>query len=288
MSYRTILVPMIGVEAEGAALATALGVAKRFNGHVEAVFAQPDPRESMLMLGDGLSASVIEQILRAAETATAARRKIARRQFDTAVAVAGTAIVEAAVSLDHPSVRWREVVGNPPDAMIRESRVSDLAVIDQAAVALDPGATEILESVLLYGGRPVLLAPAEVPAAVGTSIAIAWDGGAEAARAVAGALPLLRRAETVHVMTAEAYELDLHASDRLADYLAWSGIKATVVPIDAGHESIGAALLHAAGRQGDDLVVMGGYGHSRMREMILGGATRHVLRHAKVPVLLAH
>ena len=122
---------------------------------------------------------------------------------------------------------------------------------------------------------------------IGERVAIAWNDSAEAARALAFALPFVEAASVVHVLTAETWRTQFEATEDLADYLEWRGIMCERRAIEA-EDDVGAALLQAASAAGADLLVMGGYGRSRLRELVLGGVTRHVLTHAQLPVLLAH
>jgi nucleotide-binding universal stress UspA family protein len=101
-------------------------------------------------------------------------------------------------------------------------------------------------------------------------------------------MPFLRRAGTVHILTAATSITSAEEAGRLADYLAWHGIQARINTIEPANEPVGSALMTRASELGADFLVMGGYGHSRMREMILGGVTRYVLAHPGLPVLMAH
>jgi nucleotide-binding universal stress UspA family protein len=133
----------------------------------------------------------------------------------------------------------------------------------------------------------VLVAPPKAPAKLGGTVAIAWNGSAQAARAVEGALPFLAGAK-VTVLTAAEKDEFVAAPAELSAYLAWHGVSASTATVEADSDAAGEALLAEAGKLGADLLVMGGYGHSRVREVILGGVTYHVLGNAEIPVLMAH
>jgi len=137
-------------------------------------------------------------------------------------------------------------------------------------------------------GRPVLLAPATMPRRLGTSVAIAWNGSIEASNAVSSALPFITRAKTVTAITVLEGGGQDQNLDGLIAYLRWHGVRAKVSRARNRGGDVGKALTGAASRAKADLLVMGAYTHSRMREMILGGVTNHVLHSAKIPVLLAH
>jgi nucleotide-binding universal stress UspA family protein len=126
-----------------------------------------------------------------------------------------------------------------------------------------------------------------VPDTIGKVVALAWNGSAQAARAVAGALPLLRNAEQIHVLTAASARTEVERADGLVRYLAWHGVsceRQAMYPTT----QVGAALLGRARELGADLLVMGGYGRSRVSELVFGGVTRTVLGQYDLPILLAH
>lgn len=179
------------------------------------------------------------------------------------------------------------------------ARAADLVVMSQAETA-HASSADLAAHVVLHAGRPVLIVPAAVqPASVARHALVAWDASREAARALQLALPLLRQASQVSVALIDTAppgrdSFDARAVDPLV-YLKRHGIDATLVQhtIDGQHRAfqrnaIGEALLSLTVDRGADLLVMGGYGHSRMRETILGGVTRSVLEGMTTPVLMAH
>lgn len=171
---------------------------------------------------------------------------------------------------------------------------SDLIVISQTNLE-DPDARvlpDFPEFLIMSSGRPVLVIPHSGSfETVGGNVLVAWDAGASATRAVTSAIPLLRRADIVNIAVFNAEKQgDAHGEEPGADialYLARHGIKVNVVPSGSGID-VGNALLSTAMDLESDLLVMGGYGHSRFREMLMGGATRTVLQSMTIPVLMAH
>lgn len=176
------------------------------------------------------------------------------------------------------------------------ARTADLAVIGPAAV----GGVDIAAHVIANAGRPVLLVPAEGGrATVGRRILVSWDGGREAARALQLALPLLKDADQVSIAVFEVASDEQKVADALAaDPRSWllrHGVASTldVIPVDhhlrlSRRHEVGERLLSLADERDADLLVMGAYGHSRLRESILGGVTRTVLASMTLPVLMGH
>lgn len=169
------------------------------------------------------------------------------------------------------------------------ARLHDLTVIGGARG--DNGSEAILNAALFASGRPLIRVPGEEQARFALDrIMVAWDGGVAASRAVADAMPVLRQAKHVQVVRiTDDARAEAHVpSIDLARHLTRNGVKVEVHDASRDGASIGRALLREAGRMEADLLVMGGYGHSRLRETILGGATRSILEEARLPVLLSH
>jgi nucleotide-binding universal stress UspA family protein len=206
----------------------------------------------------------------------------ARELFDAAVHAAGVARAE-----------WRAIEGGILDTARLHARYFDLTVVGQGIDVEDPtGALSVLpEDLALSIGRPVLVIPryGTFPA-LGDQVLVAWNASREAVRAVNDALPLLRRAQKVTVLSVDPGD---HPDQRLpgADvtlHLARHGVNAVAAQTRGADISVGDVLLSYAADIGADLIVCGAYGHSRLREMVLGGATRHLLKHMTVPLLMSH
>ena len=286
---RTILCPVCGGQVDRLTLPTAFNVARGFGAHVDVVFARPSPTDTVPIIGEGLSSGLIDQITEAAERDWRMRCRAARAAFDQVRATFGADERDVPPGPGSLSTAWRQKVGREDSVVRHMSALSDLVILTNEAGGREGShLSATVEAVLLQGGRPVLLVPHHAPHHVGASVAIAWNGRPQCARAVSGALPLLKMAEAVHVLTAATARTDPAVAGELVDYLAWHGIDAQASRIDPGEAPVGAALLRAAAELGADLLVMGGYGHSRLRELILGGVTRFVMANAGLPVLMAH
>lgn len=176
--------------------------------------------------------------------------------------------------------------------VVERARLASLTVVGQAAHDGEeelPGA-ELLNQLLLASGRPVLVVPETEPAAEapGRRVTVAWNGTRESARALADAMPVLALAEGVLVVAVGQGAAGLDSLTEIGRHLARHDITAKCRQMQAADHDVGAAILAAAAEFEADLVVMGGWGHSRMREVILGGVTRHTLRHALLPLLMSH
>jgi nucleotide-binding universal stress UspA family protein len=293
MTVRTILAPLSGGAASEGAVETACRLAQRFAAHLEVLHVRADPRDTLPLLGQDISAPVAGELIELATRESAETAAKAKAIFDAAVTRHGIALRETPGNLGQAaagaiSAAWREELGHAPVVVARRARLNDLVVLGQSGRVQDKPHTDTLEEVVTRGGRPVLLAPARPGAPIGEVVAVAWNASPEAARAVGAALPFLSRASEVHVLTAGDKD-DAPADAELAAYLAWHGISAVphgVHKLDG--VGTGELLLAAARDAGADLLVMGGYGHAPWREMIFGGATRQVVGTSRLPILLAH
>jgi nucleotide-binding universal stress UspA family protein len=147
-------------------------------------------------------------------------------------------------------------------------------------------AHDTVQAALLETGRPLLLAPPAVPATLGEAVLLAWNASPQAARAVSSALPFLRQAVRVTIMSVGNGPEPEPTADQLARSLAWHGIAAEVRRIEQGSQRVRDILLSEAAAMAANLLVLGAYSHSRMRQVVFGGVTEHMLDHAELPVLM--
>jgi len=210
--------------------------------------------------------------------------------FDRAVAQASIAVVEP--SQDAPAAGatacWLDVEGEFPMDIAAHARLADLTVMRAPDDDAPYGPVGVAEAVLIDSGRPLLLTPTAGLAAPPKSALIAWNGGAEAARAVASALPLLPTVKSIVAATVGECVWRGPDTEDLVQGLKRRGYDARAQKIDEGGASAGELLLKAAQEAGADLIIAGGYSHSRWREAILGGVTRFMIRQGETPVLLVH
>jgi nucleotide-binding universal stress UspA family protein len=286
MSIRKILAPVDGSERSRTALRTAFQVGQIFGAHVLAMHVRVDPTQAVPFVGEGMSGAVVQELIELTEREVAARAAVAREIFDQLQLSTGVPKLSVPASVG-PAAAWAESVGREEDTLVRCGRLADLIVVARPA---DPDSLGhvTLSRALFETGRPVLVAGLEEAESIGQRIVIAWNGGVQAARAISAALPFLAEAAWVTVIRV-GHERDDATTGLpdVAEYLAWHGIMAETHPI-VSRGSIGEALTDAVSASGADLVVMGGYSHSRLRELILGGVTRHMLEKTVLPLLLAH
>lgn len=214
------------------------------------------------------------------------------RQLEDIAFAARGSFVSWAAQLGVRQAAWQVAEGYLPSVLEQIGNWHDLLVLGRGADA-PSGTTQMLGNLVLTAGLPCIVVPPE-PASTFTldCIALAWNGTAEAIRAVHAARPLLRRAKRVLVLHGEsrypASGVGWKPEFELSAYLQRHDIQAEEQLIVNGNDEAGAILLDAATRCQADLLVMGAYGRTRFSEWVFGGATRHVLGHASIPVLMRH
>ncbi len=287
MPIRKLLLPLTGTAAGEAALATALMAARIFRAHVTCLHVRVDSRDVAPLAGEGLSGAMIEQMMTATDQESGTRSAAVRAMFDGFVAQHGVRLAEPAFGSEVATASFASIVGREEDLVAQRARLADLTVVPHPEAGDDVSSSDALHAVLFDSGRPVLIAPHDVPATIGTRVCVAWNGTAESAAAVQGILPWLQRAEAVRVLTSADYQRRGPKGAELAEYLALHGVRAEVQGFEPVDRNVGAGLLAAARAFRADLLGMGAYSHSRLRQLILGGVTRHVLEAADLPVLMS-
>ncbi len=286
MAIRKLLLPLTGTAAGEAALATSLQIARLWNAHVLALHVRVDSRDVAPLAGEGLSGAMIEEMMTATERESNDRAHAVRAMFDRFVAQHEVVVGEPRPGSPNATASFAAVIGREEDLVAQQARLADLTVVPHPEAGEDVSSSDALHAVLFDSGRPVLLSPQVEPATVGTRICLGWNGTAESASAVSAAIPWLKRAEAVRILSADGYQRRGPAAPELAAYLALHEVDADIVMFQPSGGTVGAGLLAAARDFGCDLLAMGAYSHSRLRQLILGGVTRHVLERANLPVMM--
>jgi nucleotide-binding universal stress UspA family protein len=286
---KTILVRATDDASGAAAYAAAGCVARRFGAHIDALHVRPDPVEAAVaMSSEGAGGTLLSGIIDSIERDTEASEAKARTQFATYCSDAGLSLVADPAKSAGPSAMFHVETGQEGRWMSMYARTSDLTVASRGVPGDDAMARSTLGALLLETGRPLLIpAAAAPPPDVAHHIAIGWKATPQAARAIAFAMPFLAHAANVTILSVEEEGRGRDDAERLIRYLGWHGISACVERLSAGPNGAAATLLTAAKAE-NGLLVMGGYGHTRLREWVFGGFTQQALDHAELPVLIAH
>ena len=285
---KTILVPATGSDRDSAVFASALTVARAFAAHLEFLHVRPDAAATAVaMASDGGGATMVGGLINRLEEEASEREGKAKQLFQSFCEREELAVQDAPPGSQAPSAQWLQEIGAEPYWVAEYGRTADLLVIgrpgEDEGVSLDT-----IEGALIDSGRPLLIPPAAPLTVLPETIAIAWKATPQAARALTAASPFLSTAKQVVVLTvAEDRRAPEEEADRLMAGLRRHGVPVSVRHLRLEAQSAADTLLSAAVEHAA-LLVMGGYGHSRLREWIFGGFTLRVLRGAEVPVLMAH
>ncbi len=276
---KTILVPVEDHPSTQTVVETALLIAQHFDARLDGVALSQDiPALAVEMT----AAWTLSLDSNDRDRAAQAKRQFLNLMLSRAIPRASEG------SVDTRSYRWRS------DEIIRDSQLGALGrVFDLIVLGRPDGKNGVprhstFEAVLFESGRPLVLAPPVAPKTIGSTIVVAWNGSTETARAVAFAMPFLRRADHVSVLAVEGGMVDGPTAEELGEALRANGIKAATVTRSNEGRSTGEAILGHASALKADLLIKGAYTQSRLRQMIFGGATSHILAHADLPVLMAH
>ncbi len=270
---KSILLHVHGDDGQAGRVAAAIAIAQATSGRIHCLQVTPvssyviaEPFGGMFMLS-----SLYDAL---AEQNAAARQEVEAQMKDAAV-----------------PVDWTDFDGGVAQSIVSRSRLADLIVLSQADYERGNGLQPIpiVADVALSAQTPVLAIPvaATAPIRVKGTATIAWNGSPEAATTIRAALPLLRLAGSIVVVTIDGDDASYPAQTAI-DYLALHGITATHRNAASNGDGIGPALIDTVKALDASYVVMGAYGHSRFREALLGGVTRSMLAHSPVPLLLAH
>ena len=275
MSMRAILVPLEQNDYTQSVLSCAHLLASRFGGHIQgfAFF----PMYEVYGFGDMTPLWVTEG--RPSDELAGEARKIFDR-FMRQEAPSGTGDSKVSFS-------WL-TEADPGDIFVAShARVFDITILGRPGYDPSGPRSSTLEAVLFESGRPCLIAPPVPPRELGDNIVIAWNRSTETAVAVAHAMPLLHQAKRVTILTVEGGSVPGPSGEQLANCLKLNGIESQATTLSPGKRTSGETILEYSTSIGADLLIKGAYTQSRLRQMIFGGATSHILGNANLPVFMA-
>lgn len=286
MTIKSILVPLSGAHPAETTLKAAITIAASHQAHIDVLHVHPNLRMISAIYTESGSAPNVEELIRRSEEKAAKNTRNARAAFDKFCKLNGLNYSATKPQVEGVTISWHEEVGYENEWVQHYGRVADLIVFAHPVVT-GVSASLSLETALTDSGRPVLIIPPVSPTHIGSNIAIAWNDSVEAARAVGEARAFLAAAKKVTILNAAEPDRSQFNIESLRRLLEWHGASADIKQV-ASEGNIGKALLSAAEECGADLFVMGAYSHNRLRQLIFGGVTRHVLESATLPVFMMH
>jgi nucleotide-binding universal stress UspA family protein len=292
-SIKNLLAVISDANNGRAALQTALRVARHLDCHVDALHVRSDPAAALPLVGEAMSGAMVDDMMGVAEKEAGQRAARARAMYDEVLKREGLSDSSAKPgAVKGLSVTWMEASGLEEQVVALRGCRADRIVVARPTGDNETPALMTLNAALMQSGRPVIAAPPipkDGPQGGGAlkKFAVFWNGSTEATRAVEAALPFLASAEVVTVLRVEEEEWFAETED-LEAHLAYHGVHTVVSKVLPREVRTGRSLLFAAGDVGADMMVMGAYTRSKLRQLILGSVTGYVMQQAILPVLLCH
>ena len=287
MSMGTILVHLEEHPGLRSVLATGLLAARRFGAYISGLHVRPGMPRLVPVAPEGAFIPATEIV----EDLERADRELSRRlreAFDAFMREHDVPVGQGLLAGEQAVADWQEEVSPGTEVLGSLGRVFDLIVVGRPVSGSPAPSMSALETALFESGRPILIAPPSAPARLGHNVVIAWNGSTETARTIAMAMPFLAQAEQVLVLSIEEGMVPGPSAAEVAQNLVRNRIQARSRHAQAAGRGTGAAILEEAAAAGADLLLKGAYTHSRLRQMIFGGATSHILGAAEIPVIMAH
>jgi len=290
MKKGIILGVVTGASSDDDVLEAAFALSRLHASHIEVLHPRLDPYRVLAGFIDGVNGLAASDIVTGIRQDIERRRQTARATFNSWTTRHRLRPVEEGTKSPEASAAWRDYEGTYEGAMTLHGRLADFIVVAQPQGQAQPGSRAaqeaVVEAAIFDTGRPVLCVPTGFRELDPKSVAILWNGSLEAARAVGDAMPLLAACGSAVVVTAG--QSDGADPTDLVERLVQRGIEARTKRVGTLQDITPRALVETLNEGRFGLIVMGGYGHTRLREMVLGGLTRQMLAEAKIPVLLAH
>ncbi len=293
-SVKSILAVVGDVSSGRASLTTAIRLGRQLNCQVDALHVLADPTAALPLVGEAMSGAMVDEMMGVAEREAGERAKQTKAMFDEVTA--GLPVVGAAAStgdaVEKFGISWVEDSGVEEQSVALRGCRADLIVVNRPSSENETAALMTLNAALMQSGRAVVAAPpvpdeGEPPTGPIERVAVFWNGSTEATRAVQAALPLLVAAKEVTVLRVEEEEWYAGTED-LDIHLTRHGVKTVISKVLPREGRTGRSLMFATRDADADMMVMGAYTRSKLRQLMLGSVTGYVMEHAVLPVLMCH
>ena len=287
MAFKTILLPIRESSTAASLMETSISMAIRNDGHVDLLYVQNDPEQMLPFSTLGLSASMRQTIIESTAAATAKQADELKQSFLDLCERYKISVQPRGTGIGKPSADFLIRTGRRDDLIGKYGRLADLIIVPQPTKTTPPPSS--FEAALRESGRPVLMVQRDKVLDVpGKRLAIGWNSSKEAAQAISSMLNNLKRADKVYVLSSEKRMKQPINADDACVYLSCQGITAETAIIDTKRQSAGEALLTRSHELECDRLIVGGYSRPKIRDIIMGGVTGHLLKHADLPVIFVH
>jgi len=287
MTIKTILLPIRESSTASSLMETSISMAIRNDAHLDLLYVQNDPEHLIPFSTLGLSTSMRETILESAAAAAAQQGNELKQSFLDLCERYQVDVTPRGTDIGNPTADFLVRSGRRDDLIGKYGRLADLIIVPQPTKTTPPPSS--FEAALRESGRPVLMVQrGKVLDVPGKRLAIGWNSSKEAAQAMATMLDNLKRADKVFILTSEKRLQGPVNADEVCTYLNCHGVTAESVTFSTKGQSTGEALLAKSRELACDRLIVGGYSRPRIRDVIMGGVTGHLLAKADMPVILVH
>lgn len=287
MAFKTILLPIRESSTAASLMETSISMAIRNDGHVDLLYVQSDPEHLIPFTAIGISGSMRQTITESAATAAATQGDELKQSFIELCERYKISVQPRGTGIGKPTADFLEHTGRRDELIGKYGRLADLIIVPQPIKTTPPPSS--FEAALRETGRPVLMVQRDKVLDVpGKRLAIGWNSSREAAQAISSMLSNLKRADKVYVLSSEKRMKQPINADEACVYLSCHGVSAETAIIDTKRQSPGEALLSRSRELECDRLIVGGYSRPKIRDLIMGGVTGHLLAHSDLPVIFVH
>jgi nucleotide-binding universal stress UspA family protein len=288
VTINTILAPLYDDALDTIVLDAAAKLAVKFGAHLETLLMRASIDVTEGLISDRIDARHYRPLLDALAHQIARDERVKKEKFEKVVSDAGIVFSNEPSMTNKPSASWRVNTDDPAEVLARYGGAFDLIIAGHPSLSAETSkSSHILDAAVFNTARPVLLTSKEITPTVGEVILLAWNRGIPAGRALICAHPFMEKAKRVVILTIMTGAKQGPEPEDIAKNLAWHNISAEVKRVPPSSRSVAEIIAHEAQAIHADLLVMGAYSQSRIRERVLGGVTTAIMSRAQLPVLMA-
>ena len=288
MTIKTILAPLYDSALDSVVIDAAAKLAGRFDAHLEALLMRVSVDVAAGFISTRIDTRHYRQLLDQLAHQIETDERAVKEEYEEIITRAGIAMSDDPSSNAEPSAAWAVATGDPADVLARRGGAFDLIVAGHPSLGSEAAkSAQVLDAAIFNTARPVLLTSQTIAPTIGEVILLAWNRGIPTGRALLSAQPFLQTAKRVVILTIMTEAKQGPEPEDIARNLAWHGVSAEVRRIAPSRKPVADIITDEAMDIGADLLVMGAYSQSRVRERVVGGVTRAIMNRADLPVLMA-
>ena len=284
---KRLLFPIAGSSSVESGLGTALTLATEFSAQLDVIFCRRSFSSETPLVADDMGPGWLTNTAKKFEKDEKRRVSNARKMFDRLTRERNVPYRQYPSPGNTPAASWEVSASPPAEEMLLRASATDMVVVGRSTDSVGEITRSLTETALFACGQPVLIAPRVAPVTIGKRVLIGWNRSTPSARAVKNAMPFLQRADAVILFSVSTGAKNGPAPSEIASYLSLHEVQTEVKEALPSGDRVSERLLAEADRTNADLLVMGAFSHSRLREFVLGGVTKDILGSAKLPVLMS-